>query len=442
MESITTTLPATVKAEDIQALATNAPAALSRNQITLQRVTEAGQALLAEYKANGFSDELDQKMNTYLVKCQTAKKECNDRRSELTKFLSEITSAFTAIENGIDKAKAGTIPAQVQQIRNDFAKFVAEKNAEAERQRLAALAKSQEAISIKSDIQQSARAHFDRALTLGIDLITTLFNDMTLDSFEEKSKEIQNFRDTLFDFTPDMKSTMTVRYHSEEEVKAIVTEALTGYYQTFAAEYKTVINEKKQSLIEKFSGKRVALEEEEQARLAALEAKRKADELAAAAKSEADKKKAQEANEAAEKARIENERLAKEKADREEADRLKENQAAEQRAKDAAAKAELEKAAAEANAAFDNAINAEPTIESAAQVRTGYNIIVKAPAGYMLIFQQWWNIEGSKLAIDKFDKKSLGQMKSACEKHAHKTGEKIDSPFIKYENDYNVAAKK
>ena len=76
--------------------------------------------------------------------------------------------------------------------------------------------------------------------------------------------------------------------------------------------------------------------------------------------------------------------------------------------------------------------------ETAGQVRGGYEIIVKAQAGWMLILNLWFQHEGGKLALEKFDKKTLGAIKGWCEKHAHKHGEKINSPLIEYKETYNV----
>jgi hypothetical protein len=102
----------------------------------------------------------------------------------------------------------------------------------------------------------------------------------------------------------------------------------------------------------------------------------------------------------------------------------------------------MKAAAQTAEATFDASVNATPTIEHAAQVRTGYNIEAKTPHAYLLIFQFWFEKEGSKLPMEKFEKKTLGSMKTFCEKEAIKTGTKIESPFIVYHDDYTVTAKK
>ena len=50
------------------------------------------------------------------------------------------------------------------------------------------------------------------------------------------------------------------------------------------------------------------------------------------------------------------------------------------------------------------------------------------------IIQQWWTIEGSKMAPDKLASK-LEFMRKACEKHANSEEEYIVSPYIKYDDE-------
>jgi len=74
--------------------------------------------------------------------------------------------------------------------------------------------------------------------------------------------------------------------------------------------------------------------------------------------------------------------------------------------------------------------------------RTGYDMIVKHPSAYAYIFQFWFDKEGKNLAIDEIEKKSLKQMKTFCEKYAHKNDETIQSPYIEYKEIVKVAARK
>jgi len=60
-----------------------------------------------------------------------------------------------------------------------------------------------------------------------------------------------------------------------------------------------------------------------------------------------------------------------------------------------------------------------------------YKIEISHQAGYVQIFQLWFEREGSLLPIGKMGRKTLGYMKEYCEELAG-MGEEIDSPYIKY----------
>lgn len=113
---------------DIQALVTTAPAALQRNEQSVAKAIEVGKALMNELAANGMSADLDQRMNNYMVKIRTTSEEMKGRRTPLTQFLTKITKAFTSLENQLDKDDPSSIPAAIQKARNDYARFVAQKN--------------------------------------------------------------------------------------------------------------------------------------------------------------------------------------------------------------------------------------------------------------------------------------------------------------------------
>ena len=444
METTTsTTSLELVKTEDIQALAASAPVALTTNQSKVATAEEIGAKLLESLKTNGMSQELDEQMNVYLVKCRKTIEDMKTRREPLTKMLTAISRAFTSLENKIDRDTKDSIPAQIQNARNEFAKYIAEENRIAEEKARYEREKAIERVNWKAAVVAHCRSLFDKTLSGMLSMLQSTFNDMTLDSFEVDSMTIRDFSEKMFDFVADAKlSTNGFRLLNDEELYSASIEAKEGLYELFSFEYTEAIKHKKAQLIEMLGGKRSALEEAEQARLQAIEAKRQADELAAKAKSEKEKQAAIEAQKKAEEAAKEQERLAKEEEERQEQQRIKAKQEEEERQRLAKEEAERKTSVQQAEVMFESSVNAAPSIESTAQVRTGYNIEVKTPHGYLMIMQLWFDKEGSKLAMDKFEKKTLGQMKSFCEKHAMKTGEKIDSKFIVYHDDYNVTAKK
>jgi len=54
----------------------------------------------------------------------------------------------------------------------------------------------------------------------------------------------------------------------------------------------------------------------------------------------------------------------------------------------------------------------------------------------------WWEKEGVKLPLDKIENTKISQMVAFCEKYAHKQSEKIESEYVKYEEDYTAINRK
>ena len=126
----------------------SAPEILKTNQERTQKAVAVGNNILIAWQdAWAIADEdekmkalaaVDERSNKYLVNCGTALKEEKELRSAITQLMDEFKKMFTSAENDIDKAKAGTVPARVQDQRNTYAKEAAaiteRKRKEAERQ--------------------------------------------------------------------------------------------------------------------------------------------------------------------------------------------------------------------------------------------------------------------------------------------------------------------
>jgi len=181
---------------DIQALVTTAPAALQRNELAVTKATQAGQALMNELAANGMSADLDQRMNNYMVKIRTTSEEMKGRRTPLTQFLTKITKAFTSLENQLDKDDPSSIPAAIQKARNDYARFVAEEQKKAEAARQLKLNQDNERINLKSFAESKIREQFSMLLNGELHRMQMLFNDCTLDRFQEMSDSIRSWNET------------------------------------------------------------------------------------------------------------------------------------------------------------------------------------------------------------------------------------------------------
>ena len=73
--------------------------------------------------------------------------------------------------------------------------------------------------------------------------------------------------------------------------------------------------------------------------------------------------------------------------------------------------------------------------------RTGYEIKISGALGYMPIMNFWFEKEGKNCPFDALEKVNVGRMKKFCEVYAHKNDEKIESPYLKYEEVYAQKAK-
>ena len=86
--------------------------------------------------------------------------------------------------------------------------------------------------------------------------------------------------------------------------------------------------------------------------------------------------------------------------------------------------------------------NADATVVKP-EVRQGYEIEVTGPAGWMQIFQQWFNETGKSLDNDKISGTKMETMKTFCEKLAHKDeSKKIVSNFIVYQPSFKAVNRK
>jgi hypothetical protein len=141
-----------------------------------------------------------------------------------------------------------------------------------------------------------------------------LFNDCTLEKFQEVSDQIRSWNETyphghFESFLPDISR--QIIYNDKLIEGTIIANAKEGLYDVLYNDFMSAIQSKKQSLVDMLSGKLQSLEAAEKARQEAIAAA----ELAAKAKSKAEK---EAAAAAAEQARIDQERLAAEKKQREE----------------------------------------------------------------------------------------------------------------------------
>jgi len=379
-------------------VAITVPHLLEKSKTRVINARTVGENLLATM--GQMTDDLDQQANGYLVKARKTLELINTERKPVTQLLDSIKKEFTTIEGDLDPKKPDSIVAKIQQRRNDYAtaKMEAQKKKEEEDRRKGAIA--HEKAETAAAIEVGLANYFGDYLSACIQRLYDLYNGMALANFEEYHKLIANFsevypREHFEKFT----TAVTTIYLRKEDKIALKVQVVDGKFEEFTKQFQEKIRAEKIDLVSKLPSKKAELEE--------------------ISKATSEQAKAMQAA-----------RLKREEEDKER--RAKERKEAETKAVN---EAKAKQDAAKMQALFD--------AEQAEKVnRTGYEITVKHPAGFGLIFQLWYENEGKTLAIDQMEKKSLGQMKAFCEKLAHKTDEKLQSPYISYKEIVKTAARK
>lgn len=389
----TTALAIASSAENVGVIVRQTPENYNKNQLSCGRCRMAGEQLLATIKAMGMSDEIDQTVAKYLEKTRRTVKEMNERRAPVTKLFDQVRKEFTTLENEIDPAKAGTVPFQLQQLRNQYAAMKREQE-EARRRAEEAQRQSEMARNkYRTDCIDDYKFKFNDLINTRINELTTLDRSVTLENYQVVYDTVSAF---VVELPADWCPPSSVRqpYNlTTDEARKICGDAMRGLLGQFAEQYKAEIGDYRQDILDRLPSKKAELE-----RVAKADA-------AEAARIKAEMAK----REAAEAARKEAERIAREKEE--------------------AKKAEAMKANSEAVNLFNLAQASTPAYQPKAKVTKKIN--VTAPSGYMQVMSMWWAKEGCNLSKEELDKIFKKQI-AFCEKVANKEGEFIDDPGIQY----------
>ncbi len=371
------------------------PESYNRNLLSRDRCLEACTRLLETITEKGMTNELDKEAALYISRTKKTIKDMNERRAPVTKLFDQIRSEFTTLENAIDPTRAGTVPYQLQQLRNDYA---ARRHAEEEARQRAAEVARQAAIakeSYRTACKDDYKAQFNQLVISRINELTEMSSRMTLDTYTA-------IFDTLTGYDPQLpadwcpESTVRLPFNlPPEEARAIRTAALQSLIPQFKEQFLAEVGDYRQELLDRLPSKKTELERAAQAS-------------------------------AAEKARIEAELKAREAAElaRKEAERKA-------RETEEAHKKEVEKATTEANSLF-----AMTATSSAYQPKTKVTkkIRVTSPDGYSQLFALWWSKEGCRLSAEELAKVFKKQI-TFCEKLANKEEIFIEHPGVEYVDD-------
>lgn len=385
-----TTVPA-INIDSFKDIVSKAPDVLTMNQNSLKNATSAGSKLFGLIEEDGMSDFYDEELAKYISKVKDAEKNMNERRKPFTQLVDHFKKMFTQAE-----ADLKSLRDQAQSLRDGYA--TKKMNEQRERERLAQLKLDQgkEAIELRKQVEIFITAQVQKHLSETKERMYNQLEGSTLETIEQSRKIIANaivgyskeeFDALTYHFTP--------LYLSNDDVSRIISEVKTDdLFHTLNSDHQDQLNAYKREMIDKIPSKKIELEE--MAKAGEAEAER--------LRLEAEKRKADEAD-----------RIAKE---------------AEEARRKAEADANI-KATAETTNAMVSA-QAEINFEEAPKVKAGYEITLNNTAAYIMLAQFWFEKEGKAWTADKVEKMTFARIKKFCEEHAAKTEEKIESPFVKY----------
>lgn len=390
-----------VKAENIAPIVKSAPDAYQANQLSRQRCTSAGQAILDAINQSGMTDDLDQKAAAFIEKARRTVKAMNERRAPVTKLFDQIRGAYTTLENAVDPTKSGTVACLLQLKRNEYA---AKKRAEAEKKQREMLAKQQleqKRNKFILDVEDDIKRQFKSAVDTAVNDLQKIDQSLTLDNYNACEKILREYQTTLpGTWLSNLAVSVFVPYELREEAQKIIDDKKASLRKQFEEQYSYEVESNRNYVLDRLPSKKAELE-----RIA----KANADE-AARLKKEKEEREAQEA------AQRENERKQKE---------AEENK-----------KAEAQRQAVAMRGLFDG----QATV-AAYQPKSKVTKKIKLlnPEGILPIFSMWWTMEGSKQSTEDLTKMFKKQI-SFCEKLANsKEPEFIEDESVEYVD--NVKAK-
>ncbi len=186
-----------------------------------------GLALIEKVEQKGFSDEIDQECNNYLVKVKKTLKAMSERRKPITQFFDQVKSHFTSMENDLDPKK-GEVYVRIQGYRDSWAKQKAEEARRKEEEARRKLEIEKEKTNVAADIETKLNVYFNECLSNYIERIQNTFDSITLKDITTKKETIKNFpTEYPLDHFNNFKTSVNAIYLTKEdkiEIKAKVME--------------------------------------------------------------------------------------------------------------------------------------------------------------------------------------------------------------------------
>lgn len=389
-----------IKSENIQTIVQMTPENHRANVESHDKCISYGQQLLARIMQQGMTDELDQQAAKYIEAARKTVAKMNDKRSPLTKLFDQIRSEFTRLEGEIDPSKTGTVPNQLQQLRNRFAAQKREEEERRHREEMMRQQIEQAVTQFRYDLEKDWRYQLGTHIQQQCNDMSRLLASVTLDNFIIVEEQFKKWDMTFPKFTVNVTKPFLV---PEPEHNAIMTDVWNTLKPGFTQQYAEELAKYRDSCLDRLPSKKQELERAAQA--SAEEAERIRREMEERDRAEA----------------------ARQEAERKEAER-KEREAA-----------ELKKQQTEMGSLFDQqAVAATTPVVEGYKPKTSVKqkLVPLAPEAFTEIFAMWWSGEGCKMTVEELTKVFKKQI-TYCEKLANsKTNPvQIKSELISYEDD-------
>ncbi|WP_300878322.1 hypothetical protein [uncultured Bacteroides sp.] len=393
------TTPAIIRQENVELIMRNAPQSYQENQVSHDRCIEFGQNLLNAISA-GMTDELDRQAAEYIERAKKTVKKMNEKRSPVTKLFDEIRTVYTGLENDIDPAKSGSIPAMLQTARNRYAASKREEAEARRREEERRIQRENALASYRNAVEADYKQSFNRLLNTKFNELCALNASITLANFPEVEDRLKNFpvilNDEWNELTPS--GVMLPSLLTPDECKGIRGSVMAEILPKFREQYEFDLGGNRDNILLMLPSKKRELEAI--ARSNAEEAARREAEL-----------KNREAEEAA---RREEERHRREEEEKRQMQVKHQQQ--------------------EMQELFSQSTAAATACQPKAIVKK--KLVVNNPLGFLEVLNLWWVNEGCMLTVEELSKKFKSQI-TFCEKLANDKQDPhlIESQYISYEEE-------
>lgn len=363
--------------KNVQTIAGLAPQAYQDNSLSHFRCLEVGRQLLDRVKREGMTDSLDMEIAKFIEKAKITVKKMNGKRTPVTQMFDQIRKIYTSMENDIDPSKTDSIPYQLQQQRNAFAKKKHEEEERRRREEASRMAKENAKIRYRADVEDDYVRQFNALVNKSINELTDMDKMISLENYEIIYDGVKEYSCEL----PDSwcQNVISGAHRpaelSPEECRAIQANVMAGLVNRFKEQFPFEVQSTRDDILDRMPSKKKELER-----------------IAKASAQEAAKLKAKmEAKE-------------KEEAARKEAERI-------EREKQEAAAAQLASQKQEMDGLFGMPVATPVAYQPKAQVKK--KVVIETAEDIMAVVAFWWSQEGCTKTIDELAKEFKKQINFA-----------------------------